>query len=253
MIQPDAKCVVNGSKVNATIIALNPLLDMEVVMADVAKPQVQYGKDSVQIIIPQPSNFTNEELDVVDSSNTASTRWFVTASSQGRASTSNVKSGVPINKSMPGMVSQNRGGLKTQGGGGSQSNRNNLNRAAGGGSGSQSTSTSPPSSNSQSQASPSQASAPQGFSQQALSQQALSQQASPSQRGETMPSVGGDAGDGIPLTASGQIDLSRMTDEQKQKHGMTDSIPLTASGQIDLSRMTDEQKQKHGFTDNIPI
>ena len=133
MIQPNAKCVVNGSKVNETIDALNPLLSMEVKVANIAEPHVQYGQDNVQITIPQPSNFTNEQLDVVDSSNTPSTRWFVTSTSQGESSASNTRSGIPINASQPSTTNKGRDKMPREGG--DTNNRNNLALIDGGGNG----------------------------------------------------------------------------------------------------------------------
>lgn len=133
MIQPNAKCVVNGSKVNETIDALNPLLSMEIKVADIAEPHVQYGQDNVQITIPQPSNFTNEQLDVVDSSNTPSTRWFVTSTSQGESSASNTRSGIPINASQPSTTNKGRDKMPREGG--DTNNRNNLALIDGGGNG----------------------------------------------------------------------------------------------------------------------
>lgn len=133
MIQPNAKCVVNGSKVNETIDALNPLLSMEIKVADIAEPHVQYGQDNVQITIPQPSNFTNEQLDVVDSGNTPSTRWFVTSTSQGESSASNTRSGIPINASQPSTINKGRDKMPRDGGG--INNRDNLALIDGGGNG----------------------------------------------------------------------------------------------------------------------
>lgn len=96
MIQPNAKCVVNGPKVNEVINALNQLLNIDITIGDVNEPQVQYGYDGVQIVLPKGGAFTNEELDVVDSNNTASTRWFATSTTQGMTPVNTNTS--PVNK-----------------------------------------------------------------------------------------------------------------------------------------------------------
>jgi len=133
MIEPNAKCVVNGSKLNEAIDALNALLNIDITMADVSEPQVKYGGSGVQIVIPAPDGFANELLDVVDSSNSASTRWFVTSSVSGKASSSSTQSGTPVNKSQSAGVGRNRKNLGRAGG--NQNQRNKLNRATGGGRG----------------------------------------------------------------------------------------------------------------------
>jgi len=133
MIEPNAKCVVNGSKLNEAIDALNALLNIDITMADVSEPQVKYGAGGVQIVIPAPDGFANELLDVVDSSNSASTRWFVTSSVSGKASSSSTQSGTPVNKSQSAGVGRNRKNLGRAGG--NQNQRNKLNRATGGGRG----------------------------------------------------------------------------------------------------------------------
>jgi len=83
MITPDAKCVVNGSKVNEAIIALNPLLSMSVGYIGGGKPpQVTYSDGEVKILLPLADSvegFSMEELDVVDSNNAASSRYFMTS------------------------------------------------------------------------------------------------------------------------------------------------------------------------------
>mgnify|MGYP001024867501 FL=1 len=128
MINPDAKCVVNGPKVNDVIVALNPLLNMTIIVGDVIKPEIKHSPDGLQIVIPSPASYTNEELDVVDSSNTASTRWFLTSTSQGSASSSNASTttanATPINKSSP--VAPTKGRDKLPRAGGGQDKRDSL-------------------------------------------------------------------------------------------------------------------------------
>ena len=83
MIQPDAKCVVNGAKVNEAIMALNPLLAMSVgYIAGGKPPQVTYSDGEVKILLPLADSvdgFSLEELDIVDTSNAASSRYFMTS------------------------------------------------------------------------------------------------------------------------------------------------------------------------------
>jgi len=85
MIQPDAKCVVNGAKVNEAITALNPLLAMSVGYIGGGKPpQVTYSDGEVKILLPLADSvdgFSLEELDIVDTSNVASSRYFMTSTS----------------------------------------------------------------------------------------------------------------------------------------------------------------------------
>ena len=85
MIQPDAKCVVNGAKVNEAITALNPLLAMSVGYIGGGKPpQVTYSDGEVKILLPLADSvdgFSLEELDIVDTSNAASSRYFMTSTS----------------------------------------------------------------------------------------------------------------------------------------------------------------------------
>jgi len=146
MIEPDAKCVVNGSKLNETIIALNPLLNMDIVIGNVTEPQIQYSEGAVQIVIPPGGGggSTNEQLDIVDTNNQASTRWFLTTTSQGSASPGDTATagGVNIgsigNKSNPSKQSKDRdklGGGGAAGGGGAGKNRDKLDRIDGGGNG----------------------------------------------------------------------------------------------------------------------
>ena len=83
MIQPDAKCVVNGAKVNEAIMALNPLLAMSVGYIGGGKPpQVTYSDGEVKILLPLADSvdgFSLEELDIVDTNNAASSRYFMTS------------------------------------------------------------------------------------------------------------------------------------------------------------------------------
>jgi len=83
MIQPDAKCVVNGAKVNEAIMALNPLLAMSVGYIGGGKPpQVTYSDGEVKILLPLADSvdgFSLEELDIVDTDNAASSRYFMTS------------------------------------------------------------------------------------------------------------------------------------------------------------------------------
>jgi len=85
MIQPDAKCVVNGAKVNEAIMALNPLLAMSVGYIGGGKPpQVTYSDGEVKILLPLADSvdgFSLEELDIVDTDNAASSRYFMTSTS----------------------------------------------------------------------------------------------------------------------------------------------------------------------------
>ena len=127
MIQANAKCVVNGDKVNEVINALNPLLNMDIIIGDVAKPQIQYGGGSIQIVIPPGGATTNEELDVVDSGNTASTRWFVTTTEQGAGGTGDAI-GNPVGKSDASGTTSGRDSLG--GGSGVTPNRDQLSTGA---------------------------------------------------------------------------------------------------------------------------
>jgi len=115
MITPNAKCVVNGPKVNEVITALNPLLDMSIIVGDGAEPRIQYGGGGVQIVLPAAGENANEQLDVVDSNNTASTRWFITSSSQGGSSESS-STGSPTDQSYPSPQAAKRESLGGSGG-----------------------------------------------------------------------------------------------------------------------------------------
>ena len=104
MITPDAKCVVNGAKVNEAIMALNPLLSMSVGYIGGGKPpQVTYTDGEVKILLPLADSvegFLLEELDVVDSNNAASSRYFMTSSSSVSTygTTTATTSGTPTGK-----------------------------------------------------------------------------------------------------------------------------------------------------------
>ena len=141
MIQPDAKCVVNGHKVNEVIDALNPLLNMDIIVGNVAQPQIQYSSGAIQIVIPPGGGAsTNEQLDIVDENNQASMRWFLTTTTQGSGGAA-IASGTGTNigsaggKSNPAATTGDRdklgGGIA--GGPAGGKNRDNLDRAAAGG------------------------------------------------------------------------------------------------------------------------
>ena len=126
MISADAKCVVNGPKVNEVIDALNPLLNMSIAVGDVSYPQINSGESGVQILIPDALSFANEELDVVDSSNSPSTRWFITNTSAGQLSGGSAAIGAPsLNSSSPSPKEKNRDELSIEGG--TTNNRDKLN------------------------------------------------------------------------------------------------------------------------------
>ena len=141
MIQPDAKCVVNGHKVNEVIDALNPLLNMDIIIGNVAQPQIQYSSGAVQIVIPPGGGAsTNEELDIIDDNNQASTRWFLTTTTQGSGGAA-IASGTGTNigstggKNNPAATKGDRDKLGggVAGGPAGGKNRDNLDRAAAGG------------------------------------------------------------------------------------------------------------------------
>ena len=82
-IEPAKRCITRRDKTNEIINALNPLLNLDVQTDDyIASPIVNYSDNNVTIIIPNglPSGYEEEVLDVVDSSNTASQRYFLTKS-----------------------------------------------------------------------------------------------------------------------------------------------------------------------------
>lgn len=118
MIQPDAKCVVNGAKVNEAIMALNPLLAMSVgYIAGGKPPQVTYSDGEVKILLPLADSvdgFSLEELDIVDTNNAASSRYFMTSSSSVSTygTTTASTSGTPTGKqSTPQPTSKDRNRL----------------------------------------------------------------------------------------------------------------------------------------------
>ena len=97
MIQANAKCIVNGDKVNETIMAVNSLMNVDIVVGNVDEPQVKYFSEGFLIVLPRGSSYANEELNYVDVNNDVASRWFVTSASQ--ASTSPVStSGTPTGK-----------------------------------------------------------------------------------------------------------------------------------------------------------
>jgi len=97
MIQANAKCIVNGDKVNETIMAVNSLMNVDIVVGNVDVPQVKYFSEGFLIVLPRGSSYANEELYYVDTNNDVASRWFVTSASQ--ASTSPVStSGTPTGK-----------------------------------------------------------------------------------------------------------------------------------------------------------
>ena len=84
MITADAKCVVNGPKLNEVIDAINPLLGMDIIVGNVSQPEIKYSSDAIQIVIPPGGGgSTNEQLDIVDANNTAAQRWFLTTLQEG--------------------------------------------------------------------------------------------------------------------------------------------------------------------------
>lgn len=136
MIIADAKCVVNGPKVNEAIDAINSLLNMDIIIGNVSQPQIQFSSSAVQIVIPPAGGgSTNEQLDIVDSNNAASSRWFLTTTEQGDADASADSGGgdsIP-NIGSNGGQNNSSGALKDRdnlsgGGGGSMQNRDKLNK-----------------------------------------------------------------------------------------------------------------------------
>lgn len=119
MITPDAKCIVNGEKVNEAIYELNKLLSMSIMVGTSDTPQVKFGSGSVQIILPPSGGAdTNELLDVVDSNNTASSRWFLTtdAVGAGGAGGGGVNNITPQNNSQAAPANKKRNQLNAGGG-----------------------------------------------------------------------------------------------------------------------------------------
>ena len=302
MIDPDAKCVVNGPKVNETIRGLNPLLNMEIVRVAAAQgAEVVYGPGGVQLLIPLANSvegFEQEEIDIVDATNTPSTRYFMTSetlvSNYGTITASNTVSASPTGSSTststttsgnknrsqlsrPGPSQNNRNSLNIAGNGGLQVNSSSpaLTRAPnappapvsqrGGGGGGGSRIVNPDTGGGSSadtggggsadtggrgSAESGFSGAESGFSGADTGANVTSRNISPSAPRISGPAAPPGTG-GIPLTASGQVDLSKMTPQQKAEAGFVDNIPLTASGQIDLSKMTRAQREKYGFTDDI--
>ena len=132
MIQPDAKCVVNGHKINAEIIpALNALLNMEIIVGDVAAPEIRFTSESAQIVIPPSAGAeTNEELDVVDSNNQAAKRWFLTTLEAGIGGEDTTAPKMGTSAGSAGGSTENTKREKLGGGASSDKNRNKLDRAA---------------------------------------------------------------------------------------------------------------------------
>ena len=135
MIQPDAKCVVNGAKVNEAIVALNPLLAMSVGYIGGGKPpQVTYSDGEVKILLPladSVAGFSLEELDIVDTNNAASSRYFMTSASSVSTygTTTASTSGTPTGKqSSAPPTSKDRNSL---GGTPNDKNRDKLDTGAG--------------------------------------------------------------------------------------------------------------------------
>lgn len=121
MIDPNAKCVVNGEKVNEVIYALNPLLKMDIIVGDVAEPTIKYTSNSIQFVLPPSEGVVpNELLDVVDSNNVASSRYFVTTEDAGAAGGGGAGK-TPVTSTSPGGKSN---------GANAGSNRNSLNNGS---------------------------------------------------------------------------------------------------------------------------
>ena len=80
---PDAKCVVNGHKVNEVIDALNPLLNIKLREGELLS--IKYTDNNVMITIPAgggglPDGYAEELFDVVLSDNTAGQRYLLSKS-----------------------------------------------------------------------------------------------------------------------------------------------------------------------------
>ena len=82
MIVANAKCANNGAKVNEAIMAINPLLNMGIVLGNVAAPKVSFTADSVQIILPDARAMTDTAVEIVADNNTPSTLWFASSDKQ---------------------------------------------------------------------------------------------------------------------------------------------------------------------------
>ena len=132
MITPDAKCVNNGKKVNEAINAINPLLGMSVgYTAGGTPPQVTYSDTEVKILLPLADSvegFSLEELDVVDSNNAASSRYFMTSLSSVSTygTTTTTTSGTPTGKQSSPQPTTGRNKLDA-GGNNADNNRDKLN------------------------------------------------------------------------------------------------------------------------------
>lgn len=132
MITPDAKCVNNGKKVNETISALNPLLGMSVgYTAGGNPPQVTYNDAEVKILLPLADSvegFSLEELDIVDSNNAASSRYFMTSLSSVSTygTTTASTSGTTVGKQSTSQPTNGRNKLN-DGGNNAGNNRDKLN------------------------------------------------------------------------------------------------------------------------------
>jgi len=75
-------CIPKKKKINEIIDALNPLLNIELKRGSYL--DVQYSQNNVVLTIPDenllPDGYEEELLDVVDASNTAGQRYFLTRS-----------------------------------------------------------------------------------------------------------------------------------------------------------------------------
>ena len=132
MITPDAKCVNNGKKVNEAINAINPLLGMSVgYTAGGTPPQVTYSDTEVKILLPLADSvegFSLEELDIVDTNNAASSRYFMTSLSSVSTygTTTASTSGTPTGKQSSPQPTTGRNKLDA-GGNNADNNRDKLN------------------------------------------------------------------------------------------------------------------------------
>ena len=141
MITPDAKCIVNGEKVNESINEINKLLNMSIMVGASETPQIKYGSGSVQIVLPPGGGAdTNERLDVVDANNTAAQRWFLTtaAAGAGGAGAGGANDGAPQNNAQNAQENKKRNqlnanGAQGAGGGGAGAPGSNRNKLQNGG------------------------------------------------------------------------------------------------------------------------
>ena len=117
MIAQDAKCINNGKKLNEAIGALNPLLAMSVGYTGGGKPpQVSYSDGEVKILLPLADSvdgFSLEELDIVDTNNAASSRYFMTSASSVSTygTTTASTSGTPTGKQSSAPTNKDRNSL----------------------------------------------------------------------------------------------------------------------------------------------